>query len=158
MYVYWLARSHPILIYLLFFCPNLTNFIGKKAASLKKCHIVTVDWLVECINTKKAVAEKAYLIAAASAVDKQKDQQTTANPVNESDKKRKIKDEDEEEQVETNKKQKDSQRASFKATLNVPVDEDFQLKSPFPHLGKLFTLLPRQCHIANILCSSLGLH
>lgn len=119
---------------------------------------MTIDWLLECCTTKKAVAEKAYLIGPASAVDDQKDQQKDADPVNENEKKRKIKEEDDEQQIEISKKQKDGQRAAFKATLNVPVDEAFLSKSPFPNKGQSFPQLPFECHFADVFCSFLCLH
>jgi poly [ADP-ribose] polymerase len=48
----------------------------------------------------------------------------------ENTKKRTIKQEDED-QSESNKKPKDSQRTSFKSSLNVPIDDAFFHNSPF---------------------------
>ncbi|KAJ5157758.1 uncharacterized protein N7482_008858 [Penicillium canariense] len=131
------------------------------------CQVVSLDWLLDSVEKKKPIAEKAYLLGAADAAngpdskqddkkvikkangkakvqatdkngngvvdsqDAKEDDQKDAKKASKksgtgnASKKRVIKEEDDEEPAdESNKKQKDSQKASFKQLI-VPVDEEF---------------------------------
>lgn len=101
----------------------------QQACQAKNCKIVTAEWLVASSEAKKVLPEKAYILSNSNGGDKKAKipmlDGTTENP-----KKRAIKQEDEN-QAESNKKPKDSQRTSFKSSLNVPIDDAFFHNSPF---------------------------
>lgn len=107
---------------------------------MDNCHVVSLEWLLESIKVKKPISEKPYILGSAqngTVPDgtAQNGNGAKAQPET-TGKKRAIKKEDEDE-GDTHKKQKDSQKASFK-NLNVPVDEEYLLE-PQCFVGRLNT-------------------
>ncbi|KKK26234.1 hypothetical protein ARAM_004958 [Aspergillus rambellii] len=100
----------------------------QQACNLKKCEIVSIDWLLESNKAKKPVSEKSYHFGAANGTAKAND---SAAPVKAEKKKRTAKvalDEDEDDEDDSNKKPKadveNAQMATSK-TVKVPVDESY---------------------------------
>lgn len=120
----------------------------QSACNSDKCHIVSLDWLLESVESKKPLPEKGYALgqtaSSQSAQEDSKDnvkvkngdgtkatagktkkvktepEEKNGDAAKTASKKRAIKQEDGEVD-DSNKKQKDSQKAGFKP-LNVPVE------------------------------------
>lgn len=96
-----------------------TNTKFKQASALDKCHIVTLDWLLESKDKKNKLAEKKYLVGDK---DDQKDStaQDAVAPATASDKKRTASAAVDGVQ-RPSKKKRDEQKTEKK--IHVPVDE-----------------------------------
>ncbi|KAJ6103442.1 hypothetical protein N7486_005869 [Penicillium sp. IBT 16267x] len=101
----------------------------QQACKVKGCKILTVEWLVASSEAKKVLPEKAYLLSDSNDGDI-KAEVSMLDGTTDNTRKRTIKHEDSD-QAESNKKPKDSQRTSFKSSLNVPIDDAFFANSPF---------------------------
>ncbi|KAJ5591917.1 uncharacterized protein N7459_002286 [Penicillium hispanicum] len=95
----------------------------RAASESTNCQIVSLEWLLESIKAKKPLPEKNHTPGSGQVPAAQNGQKGNDKRTEKTGDKRAVKEEDTN-QDDDNKKQKDSQRTSFKP-LNVPVDEEF---------------------------------
>ncbi|KAJ5999867.1 hypothetical protein N7481_000276 [Penicillium waksmanii] len=137
------------------------------ACNSDKCHIVSLDWLLESVNSKKPLTEKKYALgqkaSSKPALDdtkkngkakngdsakaaagktkavKKEPEEVNGDAIKTTGKKRAIKQEDDEVD-DSSKKQKDSQKVGFKS-LNVPVELGAINALPYKGIGSNTTVL-----------------